>query len=112
MAGQTRHPIGAAKHRKPPSPAGEQAAYQRSQALGPKHLIPSHPHDTDGSRPGSAHRPGCIATLNPRELYAGYTGFVLPLVTNSMKCSSQAGNVATSGNSGSGIARARMASRQ
>ena len=48
-------------------------------------------HTAPKSTEGGKQRPGCIATLNPRELYAGYTGFVLPLVTNSMKCSGQDG---------------------
>ena len=73
---------------------------------------PVRPSRIVGRQDGEAVGDSCIAILHPRELYAGYTGFVLPLVTNSMKCSSQAGIMASPGSSGSGIARARMASRQ
>ena len=42
--------------------------------------------------------PSCIAMAHPSQLYEGYTGFVLPLVTNSRKWISHAGSVAKSGN--------------
>ena len=55
-----------------------------------------------GKRDGERVTDSCIAILHPRELYTGYTGRVLPLATNVMKCSSRAGIMAAPGSSGSG----------
>ena len=57
VAGQTRHPIGAEKHRKPPSPAGEQAAYQRSQAWEARPIPRQMMEYPQCRRPAQSRRP-------------------------------------------------------